>query len=302
MLESTKESLTLGSLCIDFGITEGDVRRRSFAFNPVIIRRREKAFKTPPALQNVIRSSWPRLCEDAKRRRQKLVDGPLMRLVAHSRKADALHLTLQPTSYRVFATTNLQLDSLVDLISRVNPRISVGDVRRPISAYLANPLNIIAMVVTADNFTITPWRSSSVIERPNTWQASVGGAIEPSDKNVSEALRRECEEELGFKPEEEEMRFIALGINQKTLEPDLIALIETRQTLGKIMARFASQARFEFQSFESARVNEEDLPTLVSALRTKEWSQPSDQAAFLLMLANRLGAPAVEEAFRQLGA
>jgi hypothetical protein len=151
-------------------------------------------------------------------------------------------------------------------------------------------LNVIAMLLTTDDFTFIPKRSEMVFERSNTWQASVGGAVECGDRSPAEALTREIYEEWGIATPLEHVRFLALGRNRQTAEPDLLALVRPGISASELITTFRDRGPgLEFCEFDCIQVTSTNISSLCSLLRSKEWSQPSDQAAFLLMLIEQFG-------------
>jgi len=299
-------SLTVGGFKIDFGIVIGDVDKSSYRPDEIEVTWSDKEFQPPEQIASLVLEQWNRLLERADARKQDLWDGELARLCDYKSTRDKISLALQPTSYSCFATTNLLLDypivSRAEGEDRTIRELAGSDVFSPSSPYLANPLNVIAMLITADGFTFIPKRSATVYERPDTWQASVGGALKP-DETPTSALIREVREEWGLDIKESEIQFLVLGINQRTGEPDLIAMVETEASLSQVIDTFSKFGeKFEFSNFETLRLVLRTLESFISSLRYEEWSQPSDQAALLLTLIRRLGMEAVENAFRRMGA
>ncbi len=298
-------AIIIGDLRIDFDIRVGDLDRSAFRSEQIDVTWSSKPFEPSEPVAGMIPAEWKRIRAVASEKGQYLADGGLARLVHYSESFDKILLTLQPTSYRIFCATNLNLDSPVVARPEGGGCISIrqlagSELFSLPSPYLANPLNVIAMVVTSDNFTFSPVRSAAVYENPNTRQASVGGALAVGE-HPAEALLREIKEEWGLDVDRSEVTFLALGINRRTGEPDLIALVHTKADSGRVSQAFKSHAeKQEFADFSPLSLDRHDLESLVSALSSTKWCQPSDQAAFLLALIRTIGMEDVEKAIRAL--
>jgi 8-oxo-dGTP pyrophosphatase MutT (NUDIX family) len=304
-VEITKTSIAIGRLKIGFGILAGDLKDGSFKEHQMQVLWLSEEFRPSEPIYSIVPEQWERLTQNAHKSGQNLTDGALCRLdnwlITPENK---ISLTFQPTSYKLFSTTNLMLDEPMTLQDKNRPPISIrelvgGDLSRA-SCYLANPLNVLAMLISADGFTFVPRRSSKVFERPNTWQASVGGAVAPEDKNPTTALIREIKEEWGLDVDREETEFIVLGINQKTGEPDLIGQVRTKKSCKQIMDVFSKHNRkFEFESIKSLELTEQNIRTCIEMLLQEDrWSQASDQAAFLAMLIRTFGLQTIEANYK----
>ena len=116
-----------------------------------------------------------------------------------------------------------------------------------------------------------------------------------------DAVIREAKEELGIVVEPSSIRFLALGINQITGEPDLLALVEASQSARQIDKAFRQKAeRWEFHRYEKWKLSRANLASIVADFHSAIWSQPSDRATVLLMLIKELGKEEVERAFARL--
>jgi len=300
-VEITKTSIIIGRLKIGFGILAGDLKDGSFKEHQIQALWLSEEFRPSEPIAGIVPEQWERLAQNARKSGQNLTDGALCRLDKWSITPDnKISLTLQPTSYKYFSTTNLLLDEPMILQDKNKPPISIrelvgGDLSRA-SCYLANPLNVLAMLISADGFTFVPRRSANVYERPNTWQASVGGAVTPEDNNPATALIREIKEEWGLDVDREEIEFLVLGVNQKTGEPDLIGQVRTKKSCKQITEVFSRHNRkFEFESIKSLELVERNIRTCIEMLLQEDrWSQASDQAAFLATLIRTFGLQAVE--------
>jgi len=306
-MQVTRKAINIGGLKIDFGIIIGDLENSSYRDNAIEVAWQQEDFQPAEPVAQLISEQWDRLAQIAQQHRRNLTDGSVSRLVDCSIAPDnKMSLTLQPTSYRLFCTTNLLLDEPLIPQTKNDHLISIRDlVEGDISEagpYLANPLNVIAMLISTDGFTFISRRSTRVYERPGTWQASVGGAVKPQDKRPASALIRETKEEWGLDIEVNEIRFLVLGVNQKTGEPDLIACVETGKSCAWMLKVFLHhRSEVELAAVKPVELVRENLICLIRNLQqVQQWSQPSDQAAVLITLVRRFGSQAVEEACRSL--
>ncbi len=276
------------ALRIDFHILAGDVAHSRFRPDQIRCRWLAQPFEPADPVGALVERLWRRNQASAAARGLRLFDGTLARLVDFSRRGNGIHLTLQPTSYRIFSTTNLMLDTPMipcdDGEARSIRQLAGEEVFRLPSPYLANPLNVIATIVSRDGVTFVPRRSSSVFERPGTLQASVGGALDTGEHPAA-ALRRETMEEWGLEIREDEITFLALGVSGTTGEPDLLAMVQSRLSAGEIRRRYQCHAeQEEFTAFRQVPLTRENAAAAMELLITGDWSQPSDQAAFYLTL------------------
>jgi ADP-ribose pyrophosphatase YjhB (NUDIX family) len=295
-----RHAIIIGNLKIDFDIVIGNLDKSVYRGDEIEINWSEHVFTPSEPIPKIMAKRWSELCKQAQQKGQILVDSKLARLVDYSETSNKITLILQPTSYRVFSTTNLGLDHQIPR-QEGEGYMSIRELSESegsflTSPYLANPLNVIAMIITNDDFTYTPMRSSLVFESPNTLQASVGGAVNPREHPTS-ALIREITEEWGLLVEEDEIRFLVLGINQRTGEPDLIAMVDTELSASEVLDVFKTHnQKEEFTEPKPIKLSEKNLGHLLSTLYTEQWSQPSDQAAFLITLIRRFGIQAIEMA------
>lgn len=300
-MEITETSIIIGRLKIGFGILAGNLKSGSYKDDQLQVTWLSEEFKPSEPIAGIVQKQWNRLVREAEKKQQNLTDGAVCRFESWSETADnKISLKLQPTSYKLFSTTNLLLDEPMILQAEDKPAVSIrelvgGDLSCA-SCYLANPLNVLAMLISADGFTFIPRRSSSVFERPNTWQASVGGAVTPKDDNPTSALIREVKEEWGLDVDRGEIEFLVLGVNKKTGEPDLIGQVKTKKSCEQVMKAFSKHdSKFEFTSVKQIELARRDIGALVEMLfKENEWSQASDQTLFLAVLIRTFGLQAVE--------
>lgn len=280
-------------LHIDFDILAGDIEHSRFKADQIRCHWMDKPFEPASPVAELVDRQWQCNLAAAIKHGRQLFDGPLGRLVDFSRQSGSLLLTLQPTSYRVFSTTNLELGTPMIPQAEGRGRLSIRQlagekVFQLSSPFLANPLNVIAMIVSTDGVTFVPQRSPSVYERPGTLQASVGGAVTVGEHPAA-ALRRETSEEWGIEAEEDEVAFYALGISRSTGEPDLLGVVRPRLDARQICQAHARHAcRDEFTSFKKIPLNRSSAASALNLLLSGSWSQPSDQAAFYLTLVRTL--------------
>jgi 8-oxo-dGTP pyrophosphatase MutT (NUDIX family)/lambda repressor-like predicted transcriptional regulator len=313
ILDRPNQAPTTAALCVDHGsrciriksqtvrfhLVEGILGKPSWAPAQISVERTRKPF----------RPSGPHAGEVLKRQRQihhQLVrdgkpDRQITRLISFQPTASGLVLRVQPTSFSMFCATNLAIpESSALAISDHHHALREHLDRNGMgleSPYLANSLNVIYMVHTSDGFTIIPRRSPFVYESPNHWQASVGGHIDYDDAHPVTAVIREAREELGIKVLRSEIRFTGFGVNQRTGEPDLLGLVQSRLSLVELIGAFVKRAeKTEFTTFEVQRVTPEDSGGAAFSVLNKSWSQPSDQACFLQSLAVTLGVGTLSDA------
>jgi hypothetical protein len=292
-------SIRIDGLGIDFGVLAGDFETSVFRADQVDVERIHDPFEPAEPFRSVIDPLKHEFLEGLAQAGRSYDPTPLARLCGYTTSAGRLRLIVQPTEYALFVATNLSLDRTVVVAGGHDVSIRALTSPSPVgltSPVLANPLNVIAMLVTHDRFTFVPQRGPEVYERPNTRQASVGGAVEFSEWPAL-GLIRELREEWGLVGEAADLEFLALGVNQHTGEPDLIARIETRLSREQVLDTFRNHNdKFEFREFETVSLRSENLRLLADVLRRYEWSQPSDQAAFLGTLLREFGREKVVDA------
>jgi 8-oxo-dGTP pyrophosphatase MutT (NUDIX family) len=306
LLNATDTAITFGDFKIDFGVHIGNIDASKYNGDEINVTYLDVSFQPADPVAGLIRDQWKLITQIAQKQGRQVINGPLARLIRSSKTSgNKISIILQPTDYKTFATTNLLLDQPIihrrSVVSPISIReLAGGDLSRA-SCYLANPLNVIAMLITSDGFTFIPKRSLDVYERPGTWQASVGGALNPQE-NPTATLIREVKEEWGLDIDKSEIQFLVLGVNQRTSEPDLVAMVELKEKdFEHVVKAFSSrQDKSEFTSFESREVAEGNIKPIIMTLLCNEWSQPSDQAALLITLVRKFGRKAVERAFREL--
>ena len=231
----------------------------------------QEKFTPLEPIAETIPDRWRSICELALQRGRFLTDGKLARLHSYHADSEGMTLTLQPTSYSVFVTTNLSLD-LPIVKSGENGPVSIRELAGSQlfsypSLYLANPLNVLGMIITTDGTTFTPRRSASVYESPKyITMLSRWGSLLPGE-HPAQGLLREIKEELGIDVTETNIEFAGLGVNLATGEPDLIAVIRPNLTYPQLKELFkASAEKDEFR----------DIPHTV---RSREFKKHNIQLA-----------------------
>lgn len=301
-LDDAANGVVVGNYTINFNLVAGSLEDFS---TPLQVTTKWSPIPFIPA-SKVIRFLWGMIfrVQESSLRLQgiKLHFRPLGRLVGCQNEGNRLSLSLEQTDYGTFAATNLSIcnaKSQLGEYGRLLRRMREGTISCR-QRYLASPLNVIAMVVAKDGNTFIPMRSLNVCERPGTWQASVGGAVE-SAETPQAALVRETKEELGIDIDPTSIDFFAFGINQITGEPDLLAHVETSLPTALIDQAFQQKAeKFEYDRYETWRLTRSNLNHLVESFHRKIWSQPSDRAAVVSLLVRRFGVSAVKSAFARL--
>jgi 8-oxo-dGTP pyrophosphatase MutT (NUDIX family) len=309
------QGLRLGGLDIKFGIV-GGVKFRHLVSNMqglrVHVKEDMNKFQLEPELSKHFACVARRLRKSALRHGRKLNNGKLVRLMKFTlTKRHTLKLRVQRTDYFTFMATNLNLKEAIWPVGTDHENVSLakhyGDALFNLNKpYMANALNVIAMLVTADGFTFLPRRSSAVYERPNTLQASVGGSVcykKDGPEPPLEALKREILEEWGIEVADSECRFLALGINRHTGEPDLIAIVKTGKMLVDVIGSYVRlDDTFEFANYRTIPLSIDRIDDLVLPLVSEMWSQPSDQAAYLMMLFAQFpnGSGRIESSIKKL--
>ena len=174
------------------------------------------------AARRSIEAEWARLRD---RPGLDLFDGPMCRLESFHVKGARLELGLSPTSYKVFAGTNLY-----------GPRDLPRDT-------LANPLGVSPALETGDGFLLVGRRNGRVAYYPHRLHP-FSGSLEPttdgSAVDIFANCRRELFEELHL--ESDEVPFVTLlGIveDEAIRHPELI--LHARTTLGRqaVLSRLA---------------------------------------------------------------
>ena len=137
---------------IDFDILAGDIEQSRFHGDQIRCDWQQQPFEPASPVAELIAQQWQHNLDAAEKHGQRLFDGSLGRLVNFNFRSNTLFLTLQPTSYRLFSTTNLKLDLPMIPQAGDSTCLSIRELAGKQvftlpSPYLANPLNVIAMIV-----------------------------------------------------------------------------------------------------------------------------------------------------------
>ncbi|MCE5326187.1 MAG: NUDIX hydrolase [Planctomycetaceae bacterium] len=171
----------------------------------------------PADQQKRIDAAWEQALAKAARRGARLFDGPLCRLMDFSFAEGRLELHLSPTSYKQFVGTN-----------RSDPTA------RLFGGTLADPLGVIALVLTSDGQILLGRRSKTVAEYPDLIHP-VGGCLDWHGRDLSPgdahaplpdplaALMTELEEETGVTaPHVSAAACIGLVRDKRTYQPEIV--------------------------------------------------------------------------------
>lgn len=210
-----------------------------------------------------------------------------------------LHLDLQQSNYFDFVSTNLSLDRPM-LEGGVSLRASLlRDITDLGSSPLANPLSVMILVVSRpDGVAIVPRRSAHVAFDQGCLQVSAGGAMRLA-VDCDEALapspfvtaQREIAEELGVRVPLEAIRFLGLGVDTRTGEPELLGMAEVSLGIEELR-----------RAYQSARVGNDELsdaafvafrPEEIARLLADDLWCPGDWVCCWLALVNTFGAEMV---------
>jgi ppGpp synthetase/RelA/SpoT-type nucleotidyltranferase/8-oxo-dGTP pyrophosphatase MutT (NUDIX family) len=136
---------------------------------------------------------------------------------------NARTLTVQPAQYSDQIVTNhrIALDEVVKDTMRVEDLAyrQPGTLLDLSESPMSNTIGVAGVVFTQDSKWIIGFRSRKVAFDPDQWGCSASGAVEwtgpenwrkPGQENwVKNALARECDEELGYRPKPDEIHYLA---------------------------------------------------------------------------------------------
>lgn len=216
--------------------------------------------------------------------------------------APALQLDFQRTNYFDFVASNLALDRKLFDHGQVTLRERlVPDVAQFETAPLANSLSVMSLLISEpNNAVLIARRGERVAVDRGRWQVSAGGAMRLAVDN-DEQLRpcpfvtaqRELAEELGLRVSTEAIRFLGLGVDTRTGEPELLGVVTTPLTVQQIRQAFkvAQHGNDELTQVCDVPFTLEALGPL---LADRAWC-PGDWVGVYLALIDKFGRSAVEQ-------
>ena len=213
-----------------------------------------------PEVEEMIERAW---AEKSARPGIRLFDGPMCRLESWRVDGHGLHLALSPTSYKPFFGTNLSHPDLADRYGR---------------AVLANPVGVSPALETADGFLLRGRRNDSLAYYPGRLHP-FAGALEPGDRDLFAAVRRELAEELGLGDEDvAEVRCTGVAEDRALRQPELIfrvRSVRTREEVERRVDRAEHHASWAVPATEGevARAAREPLITPVGAASLLLWGR-----------------------------
>lgn len=175
------------------------------------------------ALEAVIDATWETALQ---RHGVNLFDGPLCRLEAVAVDAHGLHLSLSPTTYRIFIGTN---GSHPEWADQHGPQV------------MANPVGTSVALLSSDGMLVFGRRSQRVALYPG-FAHPFGGTMEPSTDgtplDILGEMRRELTEEAGLAAQDLlDLRVIALIEDRHLRQPELVYAARTTLTAAEIASR-----------------------------------------------------------------
>lgn len=210
-------------------------------------------------------------------------------------------LSVDKAFYGLFAVTNL--DELYRRKSLEQYRLRRQDLN---PSYFANPLNVIGVLITSDGFTFLPLRAGT-FEGGGRRQASVGGAVSFTKNPFAvespvQTFRREVQEELNINISGVELECLAMGMNLRTGEPDILVLAHITQTADELHAAFLGrQQPYELEGLGAPiDFRRGELAGIVKELKTIDLNGPADEAAVFLALCKLRTPEEVVAAFSAL--
>jgi 8-oxo-dGTP pyrophosphatase MutT (NUDIX family) len=268
-----------------------------FEANGVVLKHNREQFRPDPQLAQPILAELVSVFDAAYTAGIEIREAPLARLVKYV-KRKRLTLEVQPTVYSLFAAMNLGLRGNGPFATAIRKKWgTTGAVLNARPSPLPDPLNVIAVLVSSDDHIFISQRTSGVYERPCCFQATVGGAIAFSDESPAEAIKREFLEEFGLQVFDSQIRFLALGRNLLTGEPDLLAVVHSAGAAHEITPlftrRISKEELLQVLDFDLA-----DAKKVIKAVNRFPFSQDSDRAAILLALREKAGPELIQAAVR----
>jgi phenylacetate-CoA ligase len=215
-----------------------------------------------------------------------------------------LHLRLQQTAYFDFVSTNLTLDRPVLADGSTVRAKYVRDITALETSPLANSMSVMVLLVSQpDKMALVPRRSNHVAFDQGALQASGGGAMRLAVDRDSDHLslrpspfvtaQREISEELGFRLPLEAVRFLGLGVDTRTGEPELLGVAETKLSVEQLRQLYREAQEGNDELSELAFVPFE-LEPMGQLLAEDKWC-PGDWVCVWLALVEAYGADQVAQ-------
>jgi phenylacetate-CoA ligase len=237
-----------------------------------------------------------------------LTNEPAYRLIRaaldkrHNGTGPILDLLFQRTNYFDFVATNLSLDRKLLNNGQTTLREKyVADIGQFETTPLANSLSVMILLVSGpDRVVLLARRGTHVAIDQGCWQVSTGGAMRlavDNDEHLCPSpfatAQREIAEELGLRVPLEAFRFLGLGVDTRTGEPELLGLATIPLTAQQIRQAFkvARHGNDELTSLEMVPFT---LEALVPYLVEQCWC-PGDWVACYLALVHEFGEQQVSQ-------
>jgi len=208
----------------------------------------------------------------------------------------ALALRFQRTNYFDFVATNLSLDRPLCGDGSITLRTRyITDTSRFEETPLANTLSVMVLLVSEpDDAVLLARRSRSVAVDQNRLQVSAGGAMRLAvdhDEHLVPSpfvtAQRELAEEFGVRLPLDAVRFLGLGADTRTGEPELLGLAATPLAVSQLRRAFR-EARLGNEELTQVEVVPFSIEALVPLLADQSWC-PGDWACCYLALLHRFG-------------
>ncbi len=217
----------------------------SFGVNKVVCEHDEALFEIPPELAALVDQQ---VSERQRMLGFELTNEPSYRLGNFAVQSGAngaaptLRLHLQRSNYFNFVATNLSLDRPILPGGATIRERYVHDITRLSDSPLASSMSVMVLLIsTPDKMALLPRRSEHVAFDQGCLQVSGGGAMRlavDSDEALNPSpfvtAQREMAEELGVRLPLDSIRFLGLGVDTRTGEPELLGVAETPLTVEQI--------------------------------------------------------------------
>jgi 8-oxo-dGTP pyrophosphatase MutT (NUDIX family) len=220
---------------------------------------RESSRRIIPDVEQIIEETWAAAMS---RPGIHLFDGPMCRLESLERRGDHLHLTLSPTSYKIFVGTNLTQSELADAHGH---------------QILANPIGLSTALISSDGFLMLGRRNGRVAYYPNRVHP-FAGCLEPSENlDVFDDALRELKEELSLQ-RQDNAEIVCTGIAED------LTLRQPEICFAATSTKSARQIESQLDAEEHAGIWKTPIgrEAIESALQSDEVFTPMAVAAMLL--------------------